>query len=117
MIPTYFGMGVVLLATSAWVVVSVVYFRSKPRWTDDDARKALYRDRFSEIESETKSQLIEAVDRAELGEELGVALLADLEDEDVDRDEGSSMLVGASLAVVVVALSVALYIHWGDPTA
>ena len=117
MIPTYFGMGVVLLATSAWVLVSVVYFRSKPRWTDDDARKALYRDRFSEIESETKSQLIEAVDRAELGEELGVALLADLEDEDVDRDEGSSMLVGASLAVVVVALSVALYIHWGDPTA
>jgi len=117
MIPTYFGMGVILFATSAWVFVSVVYFRSKPRWSDDDARKALYRDRFSEIESETKSQLIEAVDRAELSDELGVALLADLEDENVDRDPGNSTLLGVSLAVAVVVSSVALYLNWGDPSA
>ncbi|MEE3279926.1 MAG: c-type cytochrome biogenesis protein CcmI, partial [Pseudomonadota bacterium] len=110
-------MGVILLAAFAWVFVSVVYFRSKPRWSDDDARKALYRDRFSEIESETKSRLIETVDRAELSDELGVALLADLEDENVDRDPGNSTLLGVSLAVAVVVSSVALYLNWGDPSA
>jgi len=117
MIAIYLGMGVALLATSAWVFFGVAYFRPKARWSDDDARKALYRDRLNEIETEMKSRVIETVDSAELREELGAALLADLEGRDADGDEGSSRLIGLSLALVVVAASVALYLHWGDPSA
>ena len=73
MIATYLGMGVALLAASAWVFFGVAYFRPKERWSDDDARKALYRDRLNEIETEMKSRVIETVDSAELREELGVA--------------------------------------------
>ena len=117
MIATYLGMGVALLAASAWVFFGVAYFRPKARWSADDARNALYRDRLNEIETEMKSQVIETVDSAELREELGVALLADLEGRDDDGDEGSSRLLGLRLAFVVVAASVALYLHWGDPSA
>ena len=117
MIAIYLGMGVALLATSAWVFFGVAYFRPRARWLDDDARKALYRDRLNEIETEVKSQVIENVDSTELTEELGVALLDDLESQDDDGDDGSSRLVRLSLAFVVVAASVALYLHWGDPSA
>ena len=117
MIAIYLGMGVALLATSAWVFFGFAYFRPRARWLDDDARKALYRDRLNEIETEVKSQVIENVDSTELTEELGVALLEDLEGQDDDGDDGSSRLVRLSLAFVVVAASVALYLHWGDPSA
>ena len=117
MIATYLGVAAALLATFVWVSIRTVYFRPKSRWSDDDARKSLYRDRLTEIESETKSQMFESADRAELTEELGVALLADLEDEDIHRDERTSVAVGVGLAVVVVASSLALYLHWGDPGA
>ena len=48
---------------------------------------------------------------------MGVALLADLEGENVDREETSSSLLGISLAVGIVVSSLILYLHWGDPGA
>ena len=117
MTATYLGMGVALLATFAWVGFGFARFRPTTRWLDDDARKALYQDRLNEIEFETKPDVNNVHDSAELQDELGVALLADLEGENVDREETSSSLLGISLAVGIVVSSLILYLHWGDPGA
>ena len=85
MTATYLGMGVALLATFAWVGFGFARFRPTTRWLDDDARKALYQDRLNEIEFETKPDVNNVHDSAELQDELGVALLADLEGDNVDR--------------------------------
>ena len=117
MTATYLGMGVALLATFAWVGFGFARFRPTTRWSDDDARKALYQDRLNEIEVETKPDVDSPVDSAELQDELGVALLADLEGKNVDREETGSSLLGIGLAVGIVVSSLILYSHWGDPGA